>query len=281
MRIRLSPTDGSTADESSPIDEEREEKASQDPREEDDSGTDTAGQNSTQDDDVDVPDVQMFPEEDLDVNTEDLQNPQEPPDSGGLFGRIAGGLFGGSGRASGSTSGTTQEWNRLLVVGEGPTEHTYEIGMQEGGEIRKASHAGSNDNTVENAAGNQAVTGSIWHWNADSYAYTGEIAYIRGNGTVALHFPGGAFETATKLHLRGQDGGTHQYALATNNADIDPVPGTTEQTDRDHDGKSEQRHTADHVFGEIGGRKHDSYDLGDGDPLQYVAITDGHLRLSR
>lgn len=290
MRIALPPTDGVIDTESNTDGDGSEFHEDQQPTEscgdekqengdEDSIECEYEQGDSKKDDSIHVPEDWLTPDKPP-LDAGNLNDITTAPGTGGQSRPGGETEFGKSSDFANTTSDSSKNWKRMLVVGDGATKHDYEIGMEKGGEMRKATHAGANDSKGWNDSGNQVVVGELWHWNADSYAFRGEIAYIRADGGVAVHAPGGIFTSASRIHIDGRADGMHRYELGINNADLKKVDSTTESTDIDHGG-NEKRHTADYISGEIGGRRHDSYDLSAGDPLQYVAVKQGQLGISR
>lgn len=182
------------------------------------------------------------------------------------------------GAAGGSASAANR--NHLLVVGNGAGEHTYEIQMASGGRISRATHAGGNDTETTNGAGDDRIEGTVWHWNLDSYAYTGSIDHVAGDGSLSFHFLDGAFRDAFELAVNGKGSGRHDYAIGVNRGDIDPQPGSTESGDTDEGpSQSEYHYSTDHISGIAWNRGTDEYSLGYDDPVQHVRIDDGHLEI--
>lgn len=191
--------------------------------------------------------------------------------AGALLGLAGIGVATGSASASGSSK-------RLLVVGAGSGQHTYELGTERGGQIQKATHAGGND-SVTASNGSQQASGELWHWNVDSYTFSGELDYVEADGSVAFHFLDGAFQADSWLGVTGQSPGRHQYVIGSNSADIDLGPWSTEYVDSD-DGpqRTEQSHTPDHVSGAVRDSNYDGYDIAYSAPVQHITVEDGHLR---
>ena len=225
----------------------------------------------------------LTPTDSTDAQTDaEPSRPAETADSsgpGGLLKGAAGALLGLAGLSaatgSASASGTSK---RLLVIGDGKGQHTYEIQMESGGQIQKATHAGGND-SVTSSNGGQQASGELWHWNVDSYTFSGAIDYVEANGSVAFHFLDGGFQADSWLGITGQSPGRHQYVVGSNSADIHLGPLSTEYVDSD-DGpqRTEQSHTPDHVSGAVRDSNYDGYDTEYSDPIQHIAVEDGHLR---
>lgn len=215
----------------------------------------------------------------------DAQTAQRPADTNnstgpqGLLKRAAGALLGLAGisavTGSASASGSSKQ---LLVIGDGNGQHTYEISMESGAQIQKATHAGGND-FVTSSNGSQQASGELWHWNVDSYTFSGEIDYVEANGNVAFHFLDGAFQADSWIGITGQSPGRHQYVVGSNSADIDLGQWSTEYVDSD-DGPqhTEQSHTPDHVSGAVRDSNYDGYDIEYSAPVQHITVEDGHLR---
>jgi hypothetical protein len=211
--------------------------------------------------------------------------PAEDPEGGDAGGRgllkgATAALLGMAGiGALGGTASAGGNSKSLLVFGDGWKKHSYQIGVKSGGSIQKGTHAGSNDNRTWN---DERVYGELWQWNVDSYTFTGEIEQVTLDGSLSVHFPDGAFESATNVHVDGQSSGDHLYDVGTNSADIDLVPGTTEGKDTDEGGSwSERTYTNDRISGKVVDTGHDSYSFGSGDPIQHLAVSEGNVRFSR
>jgi len=223
---------------------------------------------------------------DAQSNTRGTQRPVETNERDnagprGLLKSAAGtvlGLAGLSAATSSASAGGTNK--RLLVIGDSNGQHTYEISMKSGGQIQKATHAGGND-TISSSNGTQQASGEVWHWNVDSYTFSGEIDYLEADGSVAFYFLDGAFQADSWLSITGQSSGRHQYVVGSNSADIDPGSWSTEYVDSD-DGPqhTEQGHTPDHVSGAIRDSNYDGYSIGYSEPVQHITVEDGHLRFA-
>jgi hypothetical protein len=183
--------------------------------------------------------------------------------------------LGGSAEAAGSQK-------RLVVAGKGTGQHTYDIRMEKGGSIAKASHAGSNDSTGVTHRGRPQADGEVWHWNADSYVYQGTVHSVEVDGTVSVHFPDGAFVPDERLAVSGEGAGDHSYEVGTDSGDIDLVSETTWTGDEtDHGGStSENNHSYDMVSGRVVDTGADTLTIGGGQPVQYVRVDDGHAQVS-
>jgi hypothetical protein len=225
----------------------------------------------------------LTPTDSTDAQTDaGAQQPADTNNSSGPQGLLkgaAGALLGLAGisaaTGSASASGTSK---RLLVIGDGKGQHTYEIQMESGGQIQKATHAGGND-SITSSNGGQQASGELWHWNVDSYTFSGEIDHLEADGSVAFHFLDGAFQADSWIGITGQSPGRHQYVIGSNSADIDLGPWSTEYVDSD-DGppSSEQSHTPDHVSGAVRDSNYDGYDIAYSAPIQHITVEDGHLR---
>jgi len=218
---------------------------------------------------------------DAQTDAADAQRPAETKHSSGPRGLLkgaAGALLGlaGISAATGSASASGSS-KRLLVIGDGNGQHTYEISMRGGGQIQKATHAGGNDSVT--SSNGQQVRGELWHWNVDSYTFSGAIDYVEADGSVAFHFLDGAFRADSWIGITGQSPGRHLYMVGSNSADIDMGKWSTEYVDSD-DGpqRTEQRHTPDHVSGAVRDSNYDGYDIESSDPVQHITVEDGHLR---
>lgn len=168
--------------------------------------------------------------------------------------------------------------NTIIVVGRGEGHHSYQIQMESGGTIRKAANAGSNDSHQNNPA--PRIEGNLWHWNVDSYEYTGEIRRVVGDGSVSFQFPDGAFRHDERIVAGGveEEFGRSDYVIGTNSGDIDPVEETTGDGDTDHGGsRTEKDFSNDHVTGFVQDNGVDTYDIGGSQPVQYVQVDDGHV----
>lgn len=194
--------------------------------------------------------------------------------------------LGAAGALSGSAEASQLD-KRVIVVGRGNGRHSYEIQMRDNGRIRKANHAGSND-TIGKSDGQQRADGEVWHWNADSYAYTGDIDSVEGNGDMSFHFLHGAFWHDDRIVVGSQSGADKRYSMGTVRGDIDLVPKTTaspkDGDDKPGNGyeydefsaKSERHWTPDKVSGGVGGGGEDTHTIGGNDSVQYLRLK-GHI----
>lgn len=203
------------------------------------------------------------------------------PGGGGLLRGVGAALLGlaGLGAASGAAS-AAGTGKRLLVLGDGRGKHTYEIEMQGGGSIQTATHAEQGD-SIHSSGYNDRATGELWHWNVDSYTYSGRISKVSADGNVSFHFLDGGFDNCSTVHVRGDKQGKHTFAIATDSGDVDLRPGTTEDHDSDDGpGNSEEHGTPDVVNGKVFNTYHDSYQLANG-TLQNIRLKQGAASFSR
>jgi hypothetical protein len=202
---------------------------------------------------------------------------------GGLMDGVAGALLGlvGIGAVSGVAGAARGATKRLLVVGDGTGKHTYEVEMKSGGTISKAAHAGGND-SIRSSYRDATADGEVWHYNADTYTYTGELRSVTCDGDLSVHFLDGGFGTVSWLSARGRSAGKHQYRMDTAGGDIDPVPSATGGNDSDDRGPASERNdTPDTVSGQVTDRNYDAFVYGSNDAIKHIGVTDGHLEFSR
>lgn len=187
-----------------------------------------------------------------------------------LLGLAGVGVLGDAASASG-------QQKRVVVVGDGTREHTYEIGMESGGTIQKAAHAGGND--THYSTPNPRVEGELWHWNADSYVYTGNIDYVAADGAVSFHFPDQAFgNNNLTLVATGQGSGSHTYTISSISADLQFIGPTAEDNDTDEDSANDTSSTPDRVVGHLQGTGSDSVSVHY-DAVQNIQI-DGKVEIT-
>lgn len=169
----------------------------------------------------------------------------------------------------------------ILVAGKSTGEHAYEIEMEPGGTIQRARYGDSKDQPERGPDGTQRIRGSVWHWNVDSFAYTGEIDRVEANGSVAFYFLSGAFRDDKRIVVGGADSGTHKYMVGSNSADIDIARQTFESKDVDNGPrKTERSQTWDYVTGKIEDGRADVLSFEKGQPLQIVTVRQGHLEVN-
>jgi len=197
---------------------------------------------------------------------------------GGLLNVAAGALLGlvGVGAVSETASGARGTTRRLLVLGDGAGKHTYEIELRRGGSISKAAHAGENDSVQSSR--NPTADGELWHYNADSYTYTGEVDSVTCDGDLSVHFLDGAFGNDAWIEVHGESSGKHRYRIDSAAGDIDPVSYRTGSADTDDRGSASERNgTPDTVSGQVTDRNHDAHTTGANDTIKHITVTDGHL----
>jgi hypothetical protein len=172
---------------------------------------------------------------------------------------------------------------RLVVIGQGSGHHTYEIKMKDGGQISRDASVERHD-TITSRGGADVLQGELWNSYKDEYTYTGEIKYVKADGSLEFELPDDAFGYKQELTVRGRGQGRHQYELATSSGNIKLVPGTTEYVDSDDGGPfSELMFNSDRVSGALRNRNQDSYTLatgafGGGTAINRIHVKDGRLQ---
>jgi len=190
----------------------------------------------------------------------------------------AGGMAALSGRGEARGRGG---W-RLIVVGRGEGEHSYEIEMRHPHDyIWKTDYAGGND-SVECCDGTSVVNGEVQDWNADSYEFAGKIHRIEGDGTLSFHFLDEGFDYDDRIVVGGEGGrGTH-YSIGVADGGIDPIEETTKsgQDSDELSSSSERSSTVDLVEGRVWNTGTDTYEVGLDESVQYVLIDGGHASVA-
>jgi hypothetical protein len=179
--------------------------------------------------------------------------------------------------ALGDTARAAASRDHVVVVGYGQGRHTYEITTESGGTIEKAPLADPPDSTGASQYFGEEATGELWHWNADSFAYTGEIQSVTGQGTLGFHFGDGAFGSEATVFVRGNGSGTNRYSLTTPRGDID-TGRWAEHPDSDDGvplGDGERDWTQDRVSGAVEDGYWDSYELEGDTAVQTAAVRGG------
>lgn len=199
-----------------------------------------------------------------------------------LQGAAASAVSAGALSRLGGTAEAASSQKRLIIAGKGTGQHTYEIRIEQGGSISKATHAGGNDSTGFTTFNRPQASGEVWQWNADSYVYQGEIHSIEIDGTASVHLTDGAFVADERIAVGGEGSGDHHYEVGTNSGDIDLVAETTWAGDEtDHYGStSENDYSYDMVSGRLVDAGADTLTIGSGQPVQYVRVDDGHAEVS-
>jgi hypothetical protein len=222
------------------------------------------------------------------IDSEDTRGGDRPENAAGDMDRrsfmkgtaASAAALGGLAASSGAASASGGSNKHLLVAGRGYGEHTYTVVMRQGGSIQKANFAGPNDSVTSNN-GSQRAEGELWHWNVDSYTYSGEIDRVECDGTVSVHFPDGAFGNEGRIVVGGNGSGTHNFSLATAGGDIEPVEKTTEGGNDSDDlpSSSERSYKPDQVSGRLTDDGADTFTFGNGDSLQNIRV-DGQVEVN-
>lgn len=184
----------------------------------------------------------------------------------------------GTGSRNGGAK-AAESGKRLVVVGDGPGEHSYEIITGPNGSIETAAQAGGNDEIDRDSWDGRRADGTLYHWNADTYRFFGELAMVGADGSVSFHFPDGAFRYSHRsLKMVGRGSGRHEYEIASNSADIELDDDTTEAGDTDPDSGTDVDWTPDRVSGVLKGTGVDTCTIGY-DPVQNIRIKRGNVRV--